>query len=120
MNAHMQQVVSDVERAIQALCIRPNTFATRDEIAEFLLADPLAHAYLDEKAHLDGRSIEWIAGNTVDWFSAWMTRGMLQTRGRYERRKLGGKWAYRPTRVGDVAATRPESPVDKLLKLLGG
>ena len=118
MNEHMQRVVSDVERAIHSICRDSSEYATRDAIASFLLSDTLARAYLSEQAGRDRQPVEWVAGNTVDWFSAWMTRGMISTRDRYERTKIRRKWAYRPLNGGDVAGS-PEDSVKEFLRQLG-
>lgn len=103
MNEHMQRVVSDVERAIHSICRGSTEYATRDAIASFLLTDSVARPYLSERSRQNGQPIEWIAGNTVDWFSAWMSRGEIATRDRYERKRIGRKWAYRPSADADAA-----------------
>lgn len=42
------------------------------------------------------RSFEWYVGNRVDWLSARITQGNAPVDERLERKRVDGKWAYRP------------------------
>lgn len=51
-------------------------------------------------------SLEGFAGNMVDWFSAWCTRGLYGLDQDFERKRVGRTWAYRARQ----SATMPPPP----------
>jgi hypothetical protein len=59
---------------------------------------------LIEAAHQqqeDKRSLEWLTRNMVSWFSQRITVGESDWGRAFERIKIDGLWAYRPTAPGN-------------------
>lgn len=73
-------------------------YATHDEIVEDLLVDSEAATIIagakDESQ--EPHSAEWLAHNMVAWFSQRITVGQSEWGSQLERKKMNGKWAYRP------------------------
>ena len=74
-------------------------FVTAQEIAVRLLQDRegrhLVQTASDQQKNK--RPVEWMAGNMVSWFSQRITVGESHWAGMFEREKIDGRWAYRPS-----------------------
>jgi hypothetical protein len=91
-----------IARVIRELCPERSDFATRDEIAQALLADPEGRGLVEGGSGSFGeRATAW---NMVDWFRArfagseWSTEFERERRAgiSIESRKSREVWAYRP------------------------
>jgi hypothetical protein len=74
-------------------------FIAAQEIAAGLLQDREGHN-LVEAARLqqqEPQSLEWLASNMVSWFSQRITIGESEWSHAFERAKVDGVWAYRPS-----------------------
>jgi hypothetical protein len=74
-------------------------FITAHEIAARLLEETngrnLVEAALEQQ---EGKqSLEWLANNMVSWFSQRITVGESDWARAFERTKIDGLWAYKPT-----------------------
>lgn len=49
-----------------------------------------------QQAYRGSRICAGVPGNAVDWFSARLTIGDLSCRHNFDRKKINGKWVYRP------------------------
>jgi len=78
-------------------------FVTAHEIAAGLLEDSegrdLVEAAFEHQE--DKQSLEWLATNMVSWFSQRITVGESDWAPAFERTKIDGLWAYKPSSVGD-------------------
>lgn len=73
------------------------SYLTRQEIVQFILADPRGRANVDKAIERGiNRTPAAAAGNMVDHFSKDITNRTSEFTGRFDRRKIGGMWAYRP------------------------
>jgi hypothetical protein len=80
---------------------RHHRHITPHEIAAALLQDGEARAIIDgarEQLQHDW-SPERLASNMVAWFSQRITVGQSEWRRAFERTKVDGQWAYRPTQT---------------------
>lgn len=86
-----------IAKTIEDLSASKEDYVTHDEIVEALLADPVAVEIVD-RAHRaqPDHTQEWLAHNMVAWFSERISVGQSDWRERFERKKVDGKWAYRP------------------------
>jgi len=77
-------------------------FVTHRELAAALLADPRGRRHIDRARELGGdrHTPEAIAANIVAWFSQEITEGVSLFRRDFERKKIDGRWAYRPRGMG--------------------
>lgn len=82
---------------IRRLCADTTNFATRQEIVDALLADPVGLS-LVEAAHkqLFYRTPEWIAGSMLDQFGKDLTAKNGVYRDQFDREQIENVWAYRP------------------------
>lgn len=80
---------------------RHHRHITAHEIAAALLQDGEARAIIDSaRAQWQrDRSPEHVASNMVAWFSQRITVGQSEWRRAFERTKVHGQWAYRPTQT---------------------
>lgn len=67
------------------------------EIVAALPQHPEARPLLAEIAAIQGNSVAWTADNIVRWFSAGYTQGQSAYQDDFERQRVDGVWAYRPT-----------------------
>lgn len=77
-------------------------FITAQEIAVGLLQDREGRN-LVEAARMqqqEQQSLEWLASNMVSWFSQRITIGESDWLHAFERAKIDGSWAYRPSAAG--------------------
>jgi hypothetical protein len=90
-----------IARVIARAYEEHSRFITAQEIAMGLLQDQegrnLVEAALEH--HENGQSLEWLACNMVAWFSQRITVGESDWVGAFERTKMDGLWAYKPTEV---------------------
>jgi hypothetical protein len=88
-------VIVDVIGRLQK---KATAYVTREEIIAALLEDSEARHFLWEFYRRQTRAnpFEWYVGNQVDWLGALMTKDVAGYDWPLERKKVGGKWAYRP------------------------
>jgi hypothetical protein len=74
-------------------------YITTHEIALRLLQDTEARATIEaaQQQQDEKQSLEWWAHNMVAWFSQRITVGQSEWQRIFERTKINGQWAYRPT-----------------------
>jgi hypothetical protein len=88
-----------IARIIERAYADHHRFVTAHEIAAGLLQDSegrrLVEAALEQQE--DKQSLEWLAGNMVAWFSQRITVGESDWKRAFERTKVDGLWAYKPT-----------------------
>jgi len=51
----------------------------------------------------DKQSLEWLASNMVSWFSQRITVGESEWARAFQRTKIDGLWAYKPSATGNPA-----------------
>ena len=88
-----------IARVIEAAYREDQHFTTAQEIATRLLQDPEGHSIV-EAAHeqqQEQQSLEWLASNMVSWFSQRITVGESDWARAFERTKIDGLWAYKPS-----------------------
>lgn len=84
-----------IVRHIDELHKHTKRFVTSGEIADALLRDPETFTTLEGiDSHM---TREWLAGNMVAWFSQRITVENSEWMEFFERTKINGQWAYRPT-----------------------
>lgn len=85
-----------IANAIRLLWEQKSTWVLREEIIGLLLHDPVVIGMLN----VDGIQLEkppyWHVGNAIDWFSKRITDNTSPYVGEFNRRKIGGTWAYIP------------------------
>ncbi|WP_129633832.1 hypothetical protein [Candidatus Oscillochloris fontis] len=86
-----------IRRIITAIYREKRDFVTHDEIVAALLNDPSGHreVILAQKVRTN-ETEERVAANMVAWFSQRITVGASVDQNSFERKKIRGKWAYRP------------------------
>jgi len=93
----LERVIPVVERLIAEL-LTQHAVAARDALVAAMVNDMTGRALVDRaKSKNKAWSERQVAGNMVDWFSAnYALRGRLteSARARFDRTKVGGKWAY--------------------------
>ena len=87
------EVFPIVEKIILGHVRSSADYMTHDEIAAAFLADEAGCKLLDQLPTKHSR--EWWAHNIVAWFSQSKTISSPQNDSRFERKKIGGKWAYK-------------------------
>jgi hypothetical protein len=101
-----------VATAIVNSCHGSNRFVSRDEIAQWLLNDPYSSKLVEDARRKRGRkkSLQFLAGNMVDWFSMRWTMEDPTWVGlfvKFKRERSGGHWCYKPRgRVSGVEVIR--------------
>jgi hypothetical protein len=72
-------------------------FVTHEELAQGLQDDNRGRHQLDMAVgRCPSKSREWLADNMVAWFSQKITVHESPYERRFERQRIGRKWAYRP------------------------
>lgn len=88
-------IAGNIERAYRA----HRRFVTAHEIAAGLLQDNegrnLVQPAFDQREAK--QSLEWLASNMVSWFSQRITVGESDWARAFERTKIDGLWAYKPS-----------------------
>ena len=92
-----------IARIITALFQSSGDFVTHDAIVAELLtvseAAPIIANARDQSP--EPHTSDWIAHNMVAWFSQRITVGESDWEQEFEREKINGKWAYRPSTSSD-------------------
>ena len=90
-----EPVIADL---IRELAGDPPAFVTHEQLTAALLTDAAGRRIIARARELQGdnRSREVIAANMVAWFSQRITVGNSPHAHDFERKKIGGAWAYRP------------------------
>ncbi len=93
-----------IARVIQTAYREDERFISAQEIAARLLKDPEGRNMVEaaREQQQEQQSLEWLASNMVSWFSQRITVGESDWARAFERTKIDGLWAYKPT-----AATNP-------------
>jgi hypothetical protein len=87
-----------IARLIRDEHSRHGRFVLAREIAARLLQDGEGRAIIDAaRQQRQDRSLEFTARNMVSWFSQRITIGESDWRQAFERTKIDGRWAYKPT-----------------------
>lgn len=89
-----------IARLIRELTGDPPAFVSHDKLTAALLADAAGRRHIDRARELQGddRRREVIAANMIAWFSQHIALRDSPYAADFERKKLGGAWAYRPRR----------------------
>jgi hypothetical protein len=76
-------------------------FVSAPEIAARLLQDTEGRNLVlaAHEQHEENQSLEWLASNMVSWFSQRITIGESDWAPAFERKKIDGLWAYKPTAI---------------------
>jgi hypothetical protein len=92
-----------IAQAIDDLYAQSRRLVGHDAIAAFLLKDSEASNHIAAacEASETERSRDWVAHNMVAWFGQRITVGESKWSNRFERQKINGKWAYKPTTVAE-------------------
>ena len=92
------EVLPIIARLIREQAGDPPAFVTREQLTAALLGDAAGRRHIDRARELQGddRHRDVIAGNMIDWFSQHITVRTSPYARAFERKKLGGAWAYRP------------------------
>jgi hypothetical protein len=92
------EVFPIVARLISDLYGTKNDFVTHDELVDALLKDAVGIRLIERACEADGgaKSKGWWASNMVQWFSQRITEEKSDYRMQFERKSIGGAWAYRP------------------------
>lgn len=87
-----------IARIVLAEYRESHRFVTAQAIAARLLQDPEARRLVEAARDLkeEQRSLEWLAGNMVSWFSQRITVGESEWAATFERTRIDGVWAYKP------------------------
>lgn len=94
----LDEVTPIIRRVIGEVCTQKQDFATHEEIARALMKDPAGRRTLDASIRTcPDKSRDWLANNMIAWFSQSITVGTSPYRSLFERVKIRGRWAYRPT-----------------------
>jgi len=88
-----------IARLIEGAYREHQRFITAQEIAIRLLQDPEGRNIVEgaRGQQQEQQSLEWLASNMVSWFSQRITVGESDWAKRFERTKVDGQWAYKPT-----------------------
>ena len=93
-----------IARIIPASFDSTHDFVTHDDIVKALLTDteaaPIIANAQDQSP--EPHTAEWIAHNMVAWFSQRITVGESDWVQQFDRKKIDGKWAYRPKATSDA------------------
>ena len=93
------EVFPIIVRLIRQECTEATGFISHQAITSALLEDGEAKALIAQ-AHQNqegDQSREWIASNMVAWFSQRITIGRSAWTDSFERVKVDGNWAYKPS-----------------------
>lgn len=93
----LADVFPNVERILRQETSADGEFMHHDELVARLLEDAACQDLIASASQANGKSTGWNASNMLAWFSHWYTRREKVDPGSFERRKLGGRWAYRST-----------------------
>ena len=95
-----EEVLPIIARLIRKLAGDPPEYVPHDSLVAALLGDAAGRRHIDRARELQGddRRREVIAANMVAWFSQRITVRTSPYAADFERKKLGGAWAYRPRR----------------------
>lgn len=93
-----------IARIIASSSHLTDDFVTHDDIVEALLTDTEAGPTIANARDQsrEPQSAEWIAHNMVAWFSQRITIGESEWKQQFDRKKIDGKWAYRPKVILDA------------------
>lgn len=72
-------------------------YVPHKEIVAGMLEHPEGGELIEEAAEEQGNSVRWVAGNMVAWFSKRMTEERSPYQDEFERERINGAWAYRPS-----------------------
>lgn len=88
-----------IARVIETAYRQDQRFITAQEIAARLLQDPDGRKLVDaaREQQREQQSPEWLASNMVSWFSQRITVGESVWARAFERTKVDGLWAYKPS-----------------------
>lgn len=88
-----------IARIIEAAYNEHQRFITAEEIATRLLHDSEGRNMVEaaHELHHDQQSLKWLASNMVSWFSQRITVGESDWARAFERTKIDGLWAYKPS-----------------------
>jgi len=86
-----------IRRIIISIHDKKQDFVTHNEIVTALLADSSGHnEIISAQKMRPHETTEHIAANMVAWFSQRITVGASIYMNSFERKKISGRWAYRP------------------------
>jgi len=87
-----------IAQIIRDLYAKQSRYITHDEMTAGLLGDPAAARMIGDaqREQDEKRSLEWLAHNMVAWFSQRITVGQSDWDDVFDRKKIDGKWAYKP------------------------
>jgi len=92
------EVFPAIAKAIRTVHETTREFVTHDRLVEALMDDPVIRITLDAAPKrgclLSGRAL---VSNMVAWFSRRITAKTSKYQHDFERVKLAGKWAYKPS-----------------------
>ena len=93
-----EEVLPIIARLSREQAGDPPAFVTREQLTAARLGDAAGRRHVDRARELQGddRHRDVIAGNMIDWFSQRITVRTSPYARAFERKKLGGAWAYRP------------------------
>lgn len=99
------EVFPHIASAIDAINAQHSGYAAHDEIVKQFLRDPQARRYVEAAQDSSTADTpEHIAANMIAWFSQRITAGASPWVDRFNRRQIGGKWAYRVVRDDEQPA----------------
>jgi len=92
-----------IARVIEAEYRDHQRFINAQEIATRLLQDAEGRNLVEaaREHQQEQQSLEWLASNMVSWFSQRITVGESDWARAFERVKIDGLWAYKPTTAAD-------------------
>jgi hypothetical protein len=100
-----------IRRIIHSIYQITQDYVRHDEIVQELFNSQASINEIIQAQKLrPHETAEQIAGNMVAWFSQRITVGMSSYTNEFDRKKIRGKWAYRPRRVQQA------SSIDDLLR----
>jgi hypothetical protein len=87
-----------IARVIEGANRELQRFVTAEEIAKQLLKHAEARNLLQaaRERQEEKQSLAWLASNMVAWFSQRITVGESKWKRAFERKKIDGRWAYKP------------------------
>jgi hypothetical protein len=88
-----------IARLISTIYQRTGDYVTHDEIVQEMLSDTLGKSLIENALNEDDaeKTGEWWASNMVQWFSQRITEEKSEYAREFERTKIEGAWAYRPS-----------------------
>ena len=87
------EVFPIIEKVITDYSRRSGGYMTHGDIARAMIEDAEARRVLNRLPIQ--HSVSWWATNMVAWFSQSITVARPELRDRFERKKIGGQWAYK-------------------------